>query len=288
MAIHRARSLTGAATLLGVSQPTVTARLQALEHLTATRLFDRGARGCQPTPAADDLATRLHRPLTDLEAVAATLGGASDLSRTTLRLGAPAEFTERLLPAALASLAGTGMTVHLTLGLADRLRDDLAEGRLDLVVSTVKPPARTTWQALTHEEFVLVAAHALARRLAASLRDDPAAALHDVPRIAYDAQQSIVRRWWRHVLGTPPPGPPQIVVGDLRAVQSLVEAGAGVSVLPRYLCEKAIRARRLTMLLDPPDAPINTLYLVTLPHLRARAHVAAAWSAIASEFAHPE
>ena len=96
-AIHRTGTLTGAAKLLGVSQPTVTARLRSLEGHTATRLFEGDARGCRATPAADELAARLHLPLAELESVAESLGGQSGLAGATLRLVAPAEFTEYVL-----------------------------------------------------------------------------------------------------------------------------------------------------------------------------------------------
>jgi hypothetical protein len=38
--------------------------------------------------------------------------------------------------------------------------------------------------------------------------------------------------------------------------------GAGVSVLPRYLCDEHIAAGRLRLLGSPAEPPINTLFLV--------------------------
>ncbi len=280
-AVHRTGSMTAAAALLGVSQPTVTARLQQLEGQAGRRLFDRGAYGCRPTAAANELAGRLLAPLAELESIAAQLSGEDDLSQATLRIGAPAELTERVLAPAFARLAATRMRVRLTLGLADDLLTQLATGHVDVVVSTVKPPARTAWQAIDDEEFVLIASPGLASGIdQEALVREPARVLGDLPRIAIDEQQSVVRRWWRHVLGTPPPGEPRLVVPDLRAAQALVEAGAGVSVVPRYLCADAIAAGRLVVLLEPEDVPINTLYLVTLPVNRHRPPIAAAWDVL--------
>ncbi|MEU4427970.1 LysR family transcriptional regulator, partial [Actinoplanes sp. NPDC024001] len=71
LAVHRAGTLTRAAELLGLSQPTVTAQLRTLESRIGQPLFVRGARGVTPTPAADDLARRLDGPLDALAAVAA-------------------------------------------------------------------------------------------------------------------------------------------------------------------------------------------------------------------------
>ncbi|WP_326793283.1 substrate-binding domain-containing protein [Streptomyces sp. NBC_00841] len=58
-------------------------------------------------------------------------------------------------------------------------------------------------------------------------------------------------------------GPVALVVPDLRAVLVAVEAGAGVSVLPRYLAEPALAAGSVVQLHDPEVAPLNTLYLAT-------------------------
>jgi DNA-binding transcriptional LysR family regulator len=272
--------MTGAAALLGVSQPTVTARLQQLEEYVGARLFDRGAHGCRPVPAADELAAKLHAPLSELERIAAQLAGEGDLSRAVLRIGAPAELAERALVPALARLAATGMRLRVTLGLADDLLAGLSTGQLDLVVSTVKPPARTVWQPIQDEEFVLVASPEVAATVDHDLlRTHPARALGGLPRVAYDVHQPIIRRWWRHVLGIPPTEDPRITVPDLRTVHALVEAGAGISVLPRYLCSAAVESGRLVILLDPPDAPVNTFYVVSLPHTRHQAATSAGWHA---------
>ncbi|MQY12888.1 hypothetical protein SRB5_30270 [Streptomyces sp. RB5] len=64
LAVHRAGSFTAAASLLGLSQPTVTAQIRALEQQTARELFERRPRGVVPTPAADELAVRVAAPST--------------------------------------------------------------------------------------------------------------------------------------------------------------------------------------------------------------------------------
>ncbi len=45
---------------------------------------------------------------------------------------------------------------------------------------------------------------------------------------------------------------------DLRGVLAAVAAGAGVTVLPRYLCVRELTTGALVPLLDPEDPPINT------------------------------
>jgi DNA-binding transcriptional LysR family regulator len=78
-----------------------------------------------------------------------------------------------------------------------------------------------------------------------------------------------------------------VIAPDLRAVLSCVIAGAGLAVLPRYLCAPALERGTIVTLLDPLVPPLRTYFLVVrtgtlaLPHV-ARAHewlqrAAAAW-----------
>jgi len=56
-------------------------------------------------------------------------------------------------------------------------------------------------------------------------------------------------------------------------VRAAVAAGVGISVLPRYLCEAELGDGRLVALLDPDDAPINTLYLAMRAGTENQPHI---------------
>jgi DNA-binding transcriptional LysR family regulator len=56
LAVYRAGSVTGGAELLGVSQPSVTAQVKALEADLGRPLFERLPRGMAPTAAGEELA----------------------------------------------------------------------------------------------------------------------------------------------------------------------------------------------------------------------------------------
>ena len=156
-AVYRARTLTRAAQQLGLSQPTVTSKIRSLERAVGQPLFVRQARGVVPTSAADDLARRLDGPLDALVGVLAELGRSPALAGRTLRLGGPAELiSTRVLPA-LAGTVAAGVAVRTQLGLADGLLNDLADGHLDLVVSTVRPRRGGLYsEPLCDEEFLLL------------------------------------------------------------------------------------------------------------------------------------
>ena len=71
--------------------------------------------------------------------------------------------------------------------------------------------------------------------------------------------------------------PGTVIVPDLRAVLACAVAGAGLAVLPRYLCANALDRGEVVALHDPPVPPLRTYFLVVrtgtlaMPHI-ARAH----------------
>ncbi|MQY23698.1 LysR family transcriptional regulator [Nocardia macrotermitis] len=262
LAVYRAGSVTAAARLVGLSQPTVTAQLQMLEKCLGRQLFERLPRGVAPTAAAEELAARLAGPMDALEAVA---GNATHAARAQppVRLAGPAEMLAALALPALAPLIARDVRLTVTTGLAEDLLAGLRTGQYDLVVSVIRPRGRTVQaEALMDEEFVLVAAPAVAARIDTRqlLRSDPTA-LAAVPLLSYATDLPILRRYWRHVFHTRLDAEPAVVAADLRALTALVVAGAGISVLPRYLIAAQLDSGELTALLDPADPPINTAFL---------------------------
>ncbi|MFJ4977146.1 LysR family transcriptional regulator [Streptomyces coeruleorubidus] len=265
LAVYRSGSFTAAAGLLSLSQPTVTTQIRALERQTGRELFQRLPRGVAPTPVAHDLAARVAAPLDALAAVAGH-DIAPDEPAAPVHLAGPAELLcTRVLPT-LAPLAADGVRLRVTMGLTDPLLEELRAGRHDLVIATVRPRGRAlTAVPLMDEEFILVAAPAWADRLRERLAADGPAALHTVPLVTYAEDLPIARRYWRHVFGTRLSCPAAVTVPDLRGVLAAVAAGAGFTVLPRFLCQDELAAGALVPLHEPDDPPVNTGYLVQRP-----------------------
>lgn len=265
LAVYRSGSFTGAAQLLGLSQPTVTTQMRTLERQAGRELFERLPRGVAPTAVADALAARVAAPLDELAAVAGpdpAVAGRAD----PVHFAGPAELLcLRVLPA-LAPLVADGVRLRVATGLTEPLLDELRAGRHDLVIATTRPRGRTLVSApLTDEEFVLVAAPVWAERLGDRPAADLPAALHSVPLVTYAEDLPIARRYWRHVFGRRLSSPAAVTVPDLRGVLAAVVAGAGFTVLPRYLCLPELASGALVALHEPDDPPINTGFLVRRP-----------------------
>ncbi|MFE6961675.1 LysR family transcriptional regulator [Streptomyces sp. NPDC057696] len=272
LSVYRVGSFTAAAPLLGLSQPTVTAQIRALEQQTGRELFTRLPRGAEPTPLAHELAARAAAPL---DALASLESGPLSGRAAPVHLAGPSELLcTRVLPA-LAPLVTAGVQLRVDTGLTEPLVEELRAGRHDLVIATRRPRGRSLPSApLTDEEYVLVAAP----RWQAQVDGAPApeglcAALKDIPLVTYAEDLPIVRRYWRLAFGKQLTTQAAVTVPNLYAVVSAVAAGCGYSVLPRSLCQDHLAAGTLALLHDPEEPPLNTLFLVQRPGTEANPDV---------------
>ncbi|MEU9865144.1 LysR family transcriptional regulator [Streptomyces sp. NPDC047971] len=279
VAVHRAGSFTRAAALLGLSQPAVTSQIRTLERQLGRPLFLRQARGVTPTTIGDELAHRAAPHLDALVEIAET-GVDEESGVRTLHLAGPPEFTStRALPA-LTHLVSQGLTVRASFaGNTEEVLDGLAAGHHDLAIAAARPRGGLlTSTPLCDEEHVLVAAPRWAARLAPEvLLRKGAVVLEQLPVVEVHESLPFVSRYWAAVFETKPAAAATVIAPDLRAVLESAASGAGLAVLPRYLCEDALERGRLVALLDPPVPPLRTYFLVVragslaLPHI-ARAH----------------
>ncbi|MGW1745335.1 LysR family transcriptional regulator [Streptomyces sp. NPDC002092] len=279
--VHRAGSFTRAAALLGLSQPAVTSQIRTLERQLGRPLFLRQARGVTPTTIGDELAHKAAPHLDALVEIAET-GLDDESSLRTLHLAGPPEFTaERALPALteLTGEDGQGFALRASFGNAEEALEGLAAGHHDLAICTARPRgALLTATPLCDEEHVLVATPARAERIGPGKpRRKGAPALEDVPVIEVHESLPFVSRYWASVFDSRPAAPGTVIVPDLRAVLACAVAGAGLAVLPRYLCRDALERGEIVALHEPAVPPLRTYFLVVrtgtlaMPHI-ARAH----------------
>ncbi|KPI07753.1 transcriptional regulator, LysR family [Actinobacteria bacterium OK074] len=279
--VHRAGSFTRAAALLGLSQPAVTSQIRTLERQLGRPLFLRQARGVTPTTIGDELAHKAAPHLDALVEITET-GLGTYSSERTLHLAGPPEFTaERVLPALmeLSGDDGQGFALRASFGTADESLEGLAAGHHDLAVTTTRPRGALIGATpLCDEEHVLVAAPRWADRLGpGSLRHRGASAVADLPVVEVHESLPFVTRYWATVFDARPAASGTVIVPDLRAVLACAATGAGLAVLPRYLCAGALERGDVVALLDPAVPPLRTYFLavrtgtLAMPHI-ARAH----------------
>ncbi|MFE3853215.1 LysR family transcriptional regulator [Streptomyces griseorubiginosus] len=284
--VHRAGSFTRAAALLGLSQPAVTSQIRTLERQLGRPLFLRQARGVTPTTIGDELAHKAAPHLDALVEITET-GLDDESSLRTLHLAGPPEFTaERALPALteLTGEDGQGFALRASFGNAEETLEGLAAGHHDLAICTARPRgALLTASTLCDEEHVLVAAPGWDGQLSSEEAaesvpaDKRAPAFENIPVIEVHESLPFVSRYWAAVFDSRPAAPGTVVVPDLRAVLACAVAGAGLAVLPRYLCAPALERGDVVALHEPAVPPLRTYFLVVrtgtlaMPHI-ARAH----------------
>lgn len=171
-------SLGGAARVLGVSQPALSAQLRRIERVTGGELFVRGRLGVEPTPLGQFVLAKARRVLSEMDAL-----GSEARARTadaTLRLGCILlVLIDGLIARQDLVLAGREITVDLEDSVTALVRM-LGAGRYDVIVygevndHEVPLPAGVAARTLVPKEPFCIrmsARHPLARLEALDLAD---------------------------------------------------------------------------------------------------------------------
>ena len=137
IAVAETGSFRQAASRLGITQPTLTAQISALEEALGVTLLERTRRGAQPTPIARDL---IPEARTVIEAVAALKDRAAIAEhgpRGTHRLGVPPTLGPYLLPFVVPELHKRfpAMKLYVRESPPRDLERELIEGRHDFILT---------------------------------------------------------------------------------------------------------------------------------------------------------
>jgi DNA-binding transcriptional LysR family regulator len=138
LAVLRGGSLSAAARQLGIAQPTVRRRLEALERSLGTALFTRSPSGLAPTDAARELGAHAEA----MAAAAAAFERAASVTPTaiggTVRITASEIVGAEVLPAMLAALRGKHPGLRFEMHLSNHTQDLLRQ-EADIAVRMVRP-----------------------------------------------------------------------------------------------------------------------------------------------------
>lgn len=256
LVVYRAGSFSDAARRLNVSQPTVTNHVASLEKWFGNVLFVRNITGVTPTVHAQQMAGMVADQIDYIDRFFANDDSIESALRE-VRIGGPRELIVQVVIPALSVDAGRLPKLSFSLDASRDLLDDLRAGRLDLVVSSIRPRDQElmSWP-LIDEEFWMVAPASL------EIPEDSITRLAAVPVVAYNRDLAVIRRFWNSVFNAEPSFDADLVIPDLLAVKQAVVAGFGMSVLPSYLVSDEVAAGTLVRVAESADPPINTAFLV--------------------------
>lgn len=232
VAVHRTGSISAAAATLHYGQPTISHHLRRLEAETGSVLLQRVGRGIRLTAEGELLARRGEEVLGLLARAEAELTAATSLQAGRVRLAAFPSGAATLVPAALALLAARhpGIDLELTEAEPPEAHEMLRAGTVDLALTFAYPdqpePEQITSIPVLEDPLHLV------EPATAAAPSGPV----DLASYADRAWVTGCERCRRELLALCAEAgfTPEIAFAsdDYVAVQSLVAAGLGVTVLP--------------------------------------------------------
>jgi DNA-binding transcriptional LysR family regulator len=227
----RQRNLSRAATVLHVTQPALTARLQGLEAELGSALFVRGRRGMELTDAGRAFLPYAERAMTALDDGASLLAEFSRGATGELVLGAAPAVSTYVLPPLLLRFTEAFPTVRLSVrtGHSEEILELALRREIDLgIVRALRHPEIES-RPLYEDELVLVvdAGHPFAERGVIAV-DEIAAVrliLFDRTSSYYDLTNAFFRE-----AGVAPSG--VIELDNIDAAKQMVDQGLGIALLP--------------------------------------------------------
>ncbi len=278
-AIMRSGTITGAARVLNVTQPAVSAALKQLESRLHMTLFDRAGGRLRPTPEAKAL-------LPDVAEIFGRLGAVERFSqdlakgaRGVLSIAAAHPLCDGFVAKAVATFVSTrpGVQMKLQALASPIVLDRVINREVDLGVAyepLASAAVRMAEIGRTALGCILPARHALARRAAIRVRDlEPHAVVTYLP-------QALLRPYIDRALSGKPQLRIAVETGTSATAIMLAAHGAGVALVETALfsarpvpglvmrpLEPRIELRRL--LLTPREGGASKLREDFIRHLRA-------------------
>jgi len=148
-----------AAAALGISQPALSAQVQAVEDLLGVQIFERDRRSVLVTPAGEDIVGRAREALTAVDAVGETARRRGQPLVGPLRLGVIPTIAPYWLPALLPTVRTKFPKLELILReeQTHRLLAQLGAGQLDLAMLSLPVAGDVTTATVARESFVVAA-----------------------------------------------------------------------------------------------------------------------------------
>lgn len=267
LALSRERTLAAAAEKLGVDLSTVFRRLNALEARLQVRLFDRSARGYQPTAAGERAAGAAERVETELLALDREITGRDQQLSGVVRVTASETFSYAVLPPLFAQFHALHPRIRVVLSIDNRVMD-LSRREADVALRVRRPVDPDLFgRKLTDVAWAFFGA----RDGAVNLRREGRAfnfGKHTV--IGWDEPARIVAAEW--IAANVPTERIRYRSNSLVNQLKAAAAGLGIALLPCYLGDRDEGVRRVSGVL--PDLS-SELWIVTHQDLKNTARIRA-------------
>lgn len=271
-AVAEAKSLAGAADILGVNHSTVFRRINAIEETLGARIFERGRGGYALTPAGEEmvaLAVRMNQEITTFER---RIAGRDIKPSGELRITINDTAMAFLMAPVFASFLKACPDIRLDI-IVTNAALNLSKRDADIAIrATRSPPENLVGRRVSTTAWAVYGPHSLRNRDLTDLFSERWVGLGE------NLASIMPSRWLNdHVA-------PERVVLRINTVLGLAEAidaGIGIGILPCFIGDGMSNLAQLSETLVDST---SSLWLLTHPDLRQSARVRAfmdhAWEAL--------
>ena len=226
-------SFSGAAEVLGLSQPAVSLHIRQLEQVLQVRLIERTSRGVRPTPAGLTLAEHCMKIDAVVRTAVESVSRHSDDITGTVTVGTGATACIHLLPPLLQQLRQVHplLKVDVRTGNTSDIVRGVEENRIDIGLVTLPAAGRClSVSPLGTDEFVIIIEKDALEQRAKPLSPGT---LLSLPLIVFEpgsGTRTLIDEWFRdagHIAC------PVMELGSIEAIKRMVRAGLGYSIVPR-------------------------------------------------------
>ncbi len=232
-------SVTRAARRLGVVQPALSMQIRKLEEEFRTQLFQRTARGVEPTAGAHEFHRHCLAILAGVEAASQALSEAGTLVTGQVTLGLMPSLAAGAVAPALLAYARSCPAVRLTVieAYSDDLLERLEAGSLDIAIVNGGPGLAAPAVPLSADRLVLV------QRAGEDGVPSITAAELGRARLVLPSPRQGMRRLLDRMLGEAGLAlRPELEIDSLNLTLDLVSRSALATVLPELAVQKAVAA----------------------------------------------
>ena len=226
-------SFSGAAEVLGLSQPAVSLQIRQLEQTLKVRLIERTSRGVRPTTAGLTLAEHCMKIDAVVSGAVEAVSLHSDEITGTVTVGTGATACIHLLPHLLQQLRQTHplLKVDVRTGNTSDIVRGVEENRIDIGLVTLPAAGKClSVSPLGTDEFVVIMEKDTSEQSAKPLSPDT---LLPLPLIVFEpgsGTRSLIDGWFSDAGHTVSP---VMELGSIEAIKRMVHAGLGYSIVPR-------------------------------------------------------
>lgn len=231
VAVYEEKTVTAAARVLQISQPSVTQALNRLRRITGDVLFEKSGRTIAPTRAAIQLYTEIgHLPAAAESAIGQLIEFEPRTSVETFRMALTDIGQIIFLPTLVSKLAEVAPKSQLDVTNLDasRASEDLLKGKIDIAVASTLLPGRLQTTVIRHDIYCCVVRKGRFGSVAPSFEE-----VVRVPRVV--ARNTTGHSLVESMLPTPPEG--SIHLPAFAAIPAIVSESDLIAFAPQAVVD---------------------------------------------------